>query len=94
MTYLHELQFRHKVRSRPFFSALRTHLLVAEVEELIELDPTVGERAERPLLLELGGEGGVGDLGVGLHERKNRTVSISFCAERAPPRGGAAWGQH
>ena len=45
-----------------------THLLVAQVQELVKLNPTVGERTERPLLLELGGEGGVGNFGIGLQK--------------------------
>ena len=36
-----------------------THLFGIEVEELVEPDATVGERTERSLLLELGGEGGI-----------------------------------
>lgn len=43
-----------------------THLLVAQVQELIKLNTTVRERAERPLLLEVGGDLGVGDGGIGL----------------------------
>jgi hypothetical protein len=41
-----------------------TYLLVREVEELVELDAAVRERAERALLLELGGECRVRDLRV------------------------------
>lgn len=37
------------------------HLFVAHVEELVELDTAVAERPERPLLLELSSESGVGD---------------------------------
>jgi len=34
----------------------RTHLLVAHVQELIELNATVGEGTESPLLLEISGD--------------------------------------
>ncbi len=44
-----------------------THLLVAEVQKLVELDTTVRERAERPPLLEVGGDLGVGNGGISLH---------------------------
>lgn len=42
------------------------HLLVAQVQKFVELDATVGERTECPLLLELSGEGWVGNLSVSL----------------------------
>ena len=38
-----------------------THLFVAHVEKGVEPDAAVAERAERPLLLELSSEGGVGN---------------------------------
>lgn len=41
-------------------------VIIGHVEELFEFDATVGEGAERPLLLELGGESGVGNLCVSL----------------------------
>lgn len=45
---------------------LNTHLLVAQVQELVELNTTVGESTERPLLLEVGGDLGVGNGGISL----------------------------
>jgi len=41
------------------------NLLVAEVQELLELNATVGEGSESPLFLELGGELGVGNVSHG-----------------------------
>ena len=43
-----------------------TYLLIAQVKELVKLDTTVRERAERPLLLEVGGDLGVGNGGISL----------------------------
>ena len=42
------------------------HLLIAQVKELIELNTTVREGTERPLLLEVGGDLGVGNGGISL----------------------------
>ena len=54
-----------------------THLLVAKIQELVKLDAAVRERAERPLLLELSGESGVGDFSVLFVIRnENRARSI------------------
>lgn len=53
-----------------FWDRFKTHLLIAQVQELVKLDSTVRERAERPLLLKLGGEGGISDLGV-LHTKSS-----------------------
>lgn len=44
-----------------FRGDVHTHLFIAQIQELVEFNSTVGERTERPLLLELSGEGGVGD---------------------------------
>jgi hypothetical protein len=45
-------------------------VIIGQVKELFEFDATVGEGAERPLLLELGGKSGVGNRCVGLaHDR-------------------------
>jgi hypothetical protein len=41
-----------------------THLLIREIQELVELDAAERERAERALLLEVSGDLGVGDFGV------------------------------
>ena len=38
-----------------------THVFIAHVEKLVQLDTTVREGTEGPPLLELGGEGGVSD---------------------------------
>ena len=57
---------KSRVNNFAILHKLHTHLLIAQVQELVKLNPTVGERTERPLLLELGGEGGVGNLGIGL----------------------------
>ena len=43
-----------------------THLLVAQVQELVKLNSAVGEGAERPLLLEVGSDLGVGNSGISL----------------------------
>ena len=43
-----------------------TYLLVAQVQELVELNAAVGEGAERPLLLEVGSDLGIGDSGISL----------------------------
>lgn len=48
------------------FTAVHTHLLVTEVQKLVELNTTVGESTERPPLLEVGGELGVGYGGISL----------------------------
>ena len=48
------------------------HLLIAQVKELIELNTTVREGTERPLLLEVGSDLGVGNGGISLRKpRKN-----------------------
>lgn len=39
-----------------------THVLIGQVEELLEGNSTVGEGPEGPLLLDLGGESGVGNV--------------------------------
>jgi len=41
-------------------------VIIGHVEELFEFHATVGEGAERSLLLELGGESGVGNICVSL----------------------------
>jgi hypothetical protein len=38
-----------------------THVLIAQVQELLELDTTVRESTEGSLFLELGGDGGIGN---------------------------------
>ena len=43
-----------------------THLLVAQVQELVKLNSAVGEGAERALLLEVGSDLGVGNGGISL----------------------------
>ena len=43
-----------------------THVLVLHVQELLKLDAPIRERAERPLLLEVGGDLGVGNGGISL----------------------------
>ena len=50
------------------------HILIAQVEELLELDAAVGEGTERALLLHLCRLGGVGDEVVRLQE----TTTISL----------------
>jgi len=57
----------------------RTHLLVAHVQELIELNATVGEGTESPLLLEISG-----DLRVGNFSLLNR-VRICFIVHSLCP---------
>lgn len=44
-----------------------THVLIAQIQELLELDTTVRESTEGSLFLELGGDGGIGNTGVSLH---------------------------
>jgi hypothetical protein len=63
-----------------------THLLVREVEELVELDTAVRERAERALLLELGGECRVRDL------RVLRAPSSALAVRRQPAAGRTMMG--
>ena len=66
-SYLNELDdFKHEINGCLRCIRRMTHLLIAQIQELVELNTTVRERTERPLLLELGGEGGVGNFGVGL----------------------------
>ena len=58
-----------------------THLLITQIQELVELDSTVGECTERPLLLELGCEGGIGDLSL---TTSNRQYFCPFSAMFLP----------
>ena len=48
-----------------------THILIAEIQELVELYSTERECAEGSLLLDLGGESGVGDGGISLDKSSN-----------------------
>ena len=69
-------QFLDQAHGLAFQAALETStcsgmdeldkVIVCHVEELFEFDATVGEGTERPLLLELGSESGVGNLCVSL----------------------------
>jgi hypothetical protein len=52
-----------KIRIRTIVDS--TNLLVAEVQELIELDATIRESSEDPFFLELGGEFGVSNVSHG-----------------------------
>ena len=75
-SYLNELdEFQHGINGCLRCIERMTHLLIAQIQELVELNTTVRERTERPLLLELGGEGGVGDVSVSL-QMPSQTVSI------------------
>lgn len=56
-----------------------THLLVAQVQELVELDAAVGEGTEGPPLLEVGGDLGVSDISL------DRKVSTSACGAAGLP---------
>lgn len=40
-------------------SAVKTHLLIVHIKELVEINSAVGERAEGSLLLELSSDRGV-----------------------------------
>ena len=51
------------------------HLLIAQVKELVELNTTVREGTERPLLLEVGGDLGVGNGGISLQKSHKCPVS-------------------
>ena len=54
-----------------------THFLLAQVQELIELDAPVGEGTERPLLLEISSQLRVGHTGISLNsERASSVYSI------------------
>jgi hypothetical protein len=54
-------------------------VIIGHVEELFEFDATVGKGAERPLLLELSGESGVGNLCVSLvHDRPSSRREVEF----------------
>lgn len=53
-------------------TAVYTHLLVAQVQELVELNTPVGEGTEGPPLLEVGGDLGVSDISL------FRAISTSF----------------
>ena len=75
-SYLNELdEFKDEINDCTKRIRRITHLLIAQIQELVELNTTVRERTERPLLLELSGEGGVGDVSVSL-EMPSQTVSI------------------
>ena len=75
-SYLNELDdFKHEINGCLGCIKRMTHLLIAQIQELVELNTTVRERTERPLLLELSGEGGVGDVSVSL-QMPSQTVSI------------------
>ena len=56
---------------------IHAHLLIAQVKELIELNTTVREGTERPLLLEVGGDLGVGNGGISLQKPHERPISTS-----------------
>lgn len=97
VTYLDEL-FNQNVSRNCDQNTWATHLLIAQVQELVQLDTTVRECAERALLLELSREGGVGDLGV-LHSQNTPSAlrPPSYAALAAPRltilrcRGRASW---
>ena len=55
-----------------------TYLLVAKVQELVELNAAVGEGAERPLLLEVGGHLGVGNGGISLASGRPFSIPPSY----------------
>ena len=75
-SYLNELDdVKHEINDCLRCIKRMTHLLIAQIQELVELNTTVRERTERPLLLELSGEGGVGDVSVSL-QMSSQTVSI------------------
>jgi hypothetical protein len=43
-----------------------THVLIAQIQELLELNTAVRKGAEGSFLFELGGDGGIGNAGVSL----------------------------
>ena len=55
----------------------KTDLFVAQIQELVKLNSTVGEGTEGPLLLEVGGDLRVGNGGVSLQQPKHRIVIIA-----------------
>ena len=55
----------------------KTHLFIAQIQELVKLNSTVGEGTEGPLLLEVGGDLRVGNGGVSLQQPKHRIVIIA-----------------
>lgn len=68
---------------------LKTHIFIAQIQELFKLDSTVGEGTEGSLLLEVGGDLGVGNGGISLsiekwhdHRKINRQHFILLYANR------------
>ena len=55
----------------------KTDLFIAQIQELVKLNSTVGEGTEGPLLLEVGGDLRVGNGGVSLQQPKHQIVIIA-----------------
>lgn len=68
-----------------------THLLVAQVQKLVKLDTAVRERAERPLLLEVGSDLRVGNGGISLQTRQKFVRSAIHSPSTT---GDTVYGQH
>ena len=54
----------------------KTDLFIAQIQELVKLNSTVGEGTEGPLLLEVGGDLGVGNGGIGLRQPRKNVPSV------------------
>jgi hypothetical protein len=52
-----------------------THLLIAQIQELVQLNSTVRERAEGSLLLEISGDLGIGNRGISLLTSSSKSVA-------------------
>ena len=71
-------------QTKTILKAIFTHLFVAQIQELVELNTPVRERTEGPLLLEVGGDLGVGNGGISLSSPQQtfRQHFQSFCIHR------------
>ena len=82
--YLDELEEgMSSVTSQNMDEKRSTHLLVAQVQELVELNPAVGEGAERPLLLEVGSDLGIGNSGISLSPETALIVRIPLLVDNS-----------
>ena len=78
LAYLNELREQQSSDKNVSNGDGLAYLLVAQVQELVELNAAVGEGAERPLLLEVGSDLGVGNSGISLSPNTTRIVSVPF----------------
>jgi hypothetical protein len=63
----------------------QTHLLIAQVKELFQLDSTVREGTEGTLLLDVSGHLGVGDFSLETHRSAFRSSSMASGSKMGAP---------